>query len=185
MATATGALLISCLALTSAVVVEIADGRTILQASAENDFDIQVTGVEGADLGSAGPWRQGRPTGYDVPLSGGARLAPGDTRRFTLGVRNASPDLPASLTMRVLDPDPDADDDLFPALRFTVTHDGLVLADAVPGAELGRLRSLPLGEHAAGADTSVKLDISLPAEVDNQYASAHTRVSVEMRGENR
>ncbi|TXK18541.1 hypothetical protein [Homoserinibacter sp. GY 40078] len=146
-------------------------------------FDIRVTGAEADRLSADAVWAQGNPVGVDVEVADGdAGLAPGSRRTYAIGVQNASSEASAAITMTIVDPD-SADIDLFDAIEFTVECDGRTLLDGVAGSDLAG--SVPLGVLAASEHAELTVTLALPQSVDNRYNGAYTRVSIEMRGENR
>ncbi|MFF1572955.1 hypothetical protein ACFVWR_09415 [Leifsonia sp. NPDC058292] len=168
---------------TGAAIVDTIDGRAVI--TQPTGFELQVAGTEGASLDPDVPWVDGDPVPGEVELVGGAGFGPGSQRTFTLGVKNASDQLTGSVRMTVFNPEPQPGLTLFDAMEFTVTHDGAVLADSVPGAELERLADLPLGDIAAGGSTTVLVDISLPGSLGNEYQGLASRVMISMKGMNR
>ncbi|MEJ6490023.1 hypothetical protein PQI23_09835 [Leucobacter sp. USCH14] len=157
-------------------------GHAVIGAAGADAFAVQVTGHfgEGWEPGDA-DWEFARTDGFDVPVEPGGGFGPGASRTFTLGVRNASPQLPGTIGMEIVNRDP-AKPALFDRLLYTVELRGDVLIDRVPGSELASLPPLELGYFAAGEAKTLTMTVTMPEDAGNDLQREAARVQVAMRG---
>ncbi|WGD37212.1 hypothetical protein [Lysinibacter sp. HNR] len=170
--------------LTGASMVEVIRGTTTVMKPSDLVFNVSVAGAEGVSLIDS-LWSDPTASEQDVALRDDDTFEPGTTRTFTLGAKIVSTDGVGGLVnMTILNPRPQPGRNLFDVMEFTVIHDGVVLAQAVPGAEVGSLTDIPLGLVAADNFTTVRVDILLPDWVGNEYQGLTSSVSVKMQGIN-
>ena len=157
-------------------------GRAVIGAAGANAFAVQVTGRAGEGWEPThADWEFARTEGFDVPVEPGQGFGPGASRTFTLGVRNASPHLPGTIGMEIVNRDSDAPA-LFDRLLYTVELRGDVLINRVPGSELSSLPPLDLGYFAAGDAKTVTMTVTMPEDAGNDLQREAARVQVVMRG---
>lgn len=190
---AAGALLGAGLAFTDAQYAEALRGHTtFVPDTGRNGFNIMVTGAEGDRLPAGTAWAEGNPQAFEIGSSGG--FGPGTSKTFTLGVRNASPELASDVQLSLFDAAPSAASaasaagtDLFDILRFTVTQGdgpdgGRQLAVDVPGSSRERLAGLRLKELAPGESTTVRLTVAFPGWADNSWQGKGAQLAARVDG---
>jgi hypothetical protein len=156
---------------------------------AENTFDIVAAGSTGRNWAPADDsWVQADVDPYVIDIAAsdsGSSLPPGGALHVRIAVKNNSPAMPAEIQLTIQDPDPlgaqiDPDSgrflELFDQLRFTVTEGEMTLIDAVSGEFPDDLCHVWDVQFAAGEFRVLNVEIALPAEVDNRWQRASTRI---------
>ncbi len=157
-------------------------GRAVIGAAGADAFAVQVTGREGEGWEpSASDWVFARASGFDVPMDVEQGFGPGASRVFTLGVRNASPGLPGTISMEILNRDP-AGSALFDRLLYTVEMHSEVLLDRVPGDELDARTPVNLGYFESEDAETLTMTVTMPEDAGNELQREAARVQVAMRG---
>ncbi|OFI36848.1 hypothetical protein BIU82_12350 [Arthrobacter sp. SW1] len=185
---AAGALLGAGLAFTDAQYAEALRGHTsFVPDPGRNGFNIMVTGAEGDRLPAGTAWAEGNPQAFEIGSSSG--FGPGTSKTFTLGVRNASPELASDVQLSLFDAAPSsaAGTGLFDILRFTVTQGdgpdgGRQLAVDVPGSARELLAGLRLEELAPGGITTVRLTVAFPGWADNSWQGKGAQLAARVDG---
>ncbi|GAA2186231.1 hypothetical protein GCM10009786_06100 [Leucobacter alluvii] len=183
---ALGALIIALVAVeTGAQHVFTVGGTSQIQAAGEDSFVVEVTGSLGADWQPTdNDWVHANPEAFDIDADAQSGFGPGASRDFVLAARNASPELTGDIDMTVLNPEPE-NSALYDQLLYTVEHEGTVLLDAVPGADIAAFGPLSLGEYAPGEYTTVALTVTMPSDAGNELQQLSSRVQVAMNGVSR
>lgn len=177
---AAGAALSCAVVWTGANVVHTVDGKAVI--AADQDFDLQVSGLEQGSPGTP-TWVQGNPTPQAVAVTkAGKGFGPGDSKTFTVGVRNASTELSGNVDVSVVDPDPE-DEDLFHHLHFTLSRGDTVLLDSVSGEDPSALAELDLGRLDPSDAATLTLTVTLPDDAGNEAQGIGTRIQVDFKGE--
>lgn len=180
---ALGALIIALVAAeTGAEHIFTVDGTSQIQAAGADSFVVEVAGARGANWRPTdADWVHANPDAFDIETDAQTGFGPGASREFILAARNASPELTGDIRMTILNPEPE-NSALFDRLLYTVMHDGTVLLDAVPGAEVPAVGALELGEYAPGEVTTVSLTVTMPPDAGNELQRLSSRVQVAMNG---
>ncbi|GAA2187514.1 hypothetical protein GCM10009786_12800 [Leucobacter alluvii] len=157
-------------------------GRAVIGAAGADAFAVQVAGREGEGWEpTASDWVYARTSGFDVPMDLEQGFGPGASRVFTLGVRNASPELPGAISMEILNRDA-AESALFDRLLYTVEMRGDVLLDRVPGDELDAMTPVNLGYFESEDAKTLTMTVTMPEDAGNELQRETARVQVAMRG---
>lgn len=189
---ALGLLLGTAVLFTAAIVTEKVTFEAQFAPGNDHVFNLQVAGSDDLSWRPAeSDWAEGNPETLTIGTTangGGIPLPPGGTQEFLVAVRNASPTLGTTLTIKLFDPDPlgEATDpvtgnklELFEALQITL-KDGLeVVADSTTAnlSEGATLRSL-----ASSEQRFLTLSVHLPEGVTNEYNGARTGIGIRFEG---
>jgi len=192
--TAGGALFAAGALLTAATLTDSADVTVTMDGSG-NTFDIVTTGsIEPGWQPTLDDWVQGNPAAYDIPLTAdgtGYVLSPGSALDLRIAARDASPRLPARLSLTILDPNPRGDTtdpatgryvELYDQLVVTVKDGATTIFDRVPTSELSTYTwDDPL---SVGGEKVLDVRIEMPTSVTDEWQLASTDIQFNFQAVN-